>query len=137
VALWHPLYTRSCRLCIKYDFKADGDVRKDEKGNPRLRPLGVPTPCLSCPKVPVEVREQDLPDSEMRKFANELTDYNRVAWDFYNECKAVGRFPDDPIVRWYAGIIRQVEDAHARYLAEKNATAIAAMITIAGMKYRG
>ena len=36
------------------------------------------------------------------------------AYRHYMECKAVGRFPDDPIVRRNAGIIRRIEDAQER-----------------------
>lgn len=134
--LWHPLYARSCKLCIEYAYSADGSLPRDHLGNPRQRPQGIPTPCFSCPKVPVEIRELDYTDVQMRQHADELTPWNRQAYDFYKRCKAVGQFPDDPLVRWYAGILREVEDAHERYLAEKNSVAIGSLITLIG-KYRG
>jgi hypothetical protein len=30
---------------------------------------------------------------------------------FYRECRAVGQFPADPIVRWVASVVRPIEDA--------------------------
>jgi hypothetical protein len=41
--------------------------------------------------------------------SRELTNANRAAWRHYRECRAVGQFPDDPIVRRNAAIIREVE----------------------------
>ena len=35
---------------------------------------------------------------------------NELAYEHYRECRAVGEFPDDPIVRRNAVIIRSVED---------------------------
>ena len=35
---------------------------------------------------------------------------NELAYEHYRECRAVGEFPDDPIVRRNAAIIRAVED---------------------------
>jgi hypothetical protein len=46
--------------------------------------------------------------------AVELSDRNWLAWQHYRECRAIGRFPDDPIVRRNAAIIRDVEDEFAR-----------------------
>ena len=45
----------------------------------------------------------------------EETDELRAAYDFYLECRAVGRFPDDPIVRRCAMTIRGAEDAAERH----------------------
>jgi hypothetical protein len=74
-----------------------------------LRPAGVPTPCGSCEKVPAWARKS-IPDvAELRKLAVELTPQNRAAWRFYRECRAVNRFPDDPVVRWYAALLHALE----------------------------
>ncbi len=40
-----------------------------------------------------------------------LSPKNQRAYQHYLECKAVGQFPDNPLVRKHAGIIRMVEDA--------------------------
>ena len=46
--------------------------------------------------------------------AAELSAWNWQAYEHYCECKAVGQFPDDAIVRRNAGLIRMVEDSVAR-----------------------
>ncbi len=51
---------------------------------------------------------------QLKAAADDMTDANRVALRFYLECKATGSFPDDAIVRWYSGIIRDEEDRFAR-----------------------
>lgn len=66
------------------------------------------TPCGRCPKVP-----PDAP-RKTRRFASEWTDQNRQAYKHYLECRAVGLFPDDPIVRRNARIIRAIEDEYQR-----------------------
>lgn len=60
-----------------------------------------------CPKQP-----PDVPEPE-RSWATavELTEQNWRAWAHYRECVAVGSFPDDPIVRRNAAVIRAAEDA--------------------------
>ena len=44
----------------------------------------------------------------------ELSARNWQAYQHYMEHKAVGRFPDDAIVRHNAGLIRMVEDSVSR-----------------------
>jgi hypothetical protein len=39
-----------------------------------------------------------------------LSEANQRCYEHYRECRAVGRFPDDPIVRRNAAIIREIED---------------------------
>jgi hypothetical protein len=39
-----------------------------------------------------------------------LSDINRDAYRHYRECRATGNFPDDPIVRRNAALIREQED---------------------------
>ena len=46
----------------------------------------------------------------MRTAAADLSPENRRAWLFYRRCRAVGRFPDDPIAVWAAAILRDVYD---------------------------
>ena len=67
-----------------------------------------PTPCGTCPKIP------SFEPVKARAYAVELSPQNAQAYQHYLECKAVGEFPPDPIVRRCAGFIRQVEDAHGR-----------------------
>ena len=40
----------------------------------------------------------------------ELTEKNWQAWTHYQQCAAVGRFPDDEIVSRNAGVIRETLD---------------------------
>jgi hypothetical protein len=42
-----------------------------------------------------------------------MSDKNFAAWRHYRQCRAVGIFPDDPIVRRNAEIIREIEDEKA------------------------
>jgi hypothetical protein len=70
-----------------------------------VRPQGTAPPCripgVSCPKgTPEDPRG--------------LTEANRAAWRFDRECRAVGHFPDDPLVRRNAALIRQVEEEFER-----------------------
>lgn len=43
-----------------------------------------------------------------------LSEQNWQAYTHYLECRAVGEFPNDPIVRRHARLIRQIEDAADR-----------------------
>jgi hypothetical protein len=51
--------------------------------------------------------------------AVELSAELRQAVRFYRECRAVGRFPDDPLVRWCAAAIRAAEDHCERVRARR------------------
>ena len=76
-------------------------------GKPVPRPRGAPLPCSTCPKIPPGTDPH--PDN-----AVELGERELAAWEHYRECRAVGAFPDDPLVRRNAAIIRQVEDSAER-----------------------
>lgn len=112
------MWDRPCSLCEKYSYTAEKGLRFDPLGNPYKRPPGVPTPCGACPKVPDHVKEWHDDYRVLRAKAEDMTDENRQAYKFYKQCKATGRFPDDPIVSWYSGIIRNLEDIHARSAVE-------------------
>lgn len=70
------------------------------RGKPLKRPDGSLPPCLT-------------PGMKCRKGTidrqNVLTAANAQVVTHYRECRAVGDFPDDPIVRHNAGIISEVE----------------------------
>lgn len=72
-----------------------------------LSVYGGKPPCRSCPKVPKDAPK--VPES-----AVELSVRNLRAVSHYWECRAVNSFPDDPIVRRNAAIIRRVEDEYDR-----------------------
>lgn len=70
-----------------------------------VRPPGTQPPCriagVGCPK--------GTPENPKGMNAA-----NQAAWQFDRECRATGQYPDDPIVRRNAALIREVELAHAR-----------------------
>lgn len=88
-------------------------------GMPMDRYANSPTPCHKCEKVPLELRLIGAPQKELRAAAVELTSENRRAWRFYRECRAVNQFPDDPLTRWYAAGLRDMEDKIAREPIER------------------
>jgi hypothetical protein len=106
--LYNPEFVRSCDDCEKYHYGDDGKiVRKPHLiGLPVLR-IGA-TPCHKCPKIP-----SDAP-VKGRAFAVEMSQQNWLAYEHYLECRAVGQFPADPIIRRWASLIRRVEDGHSR-----------------------
>ena len=75
------------------------------------RPNGTFPPCHYGPK------ECPKGSPEAGKALSEL---NQWAYAHYLECRAIGSFPDDGIVRENAAIIRGVEDAVAKIEQKKN-----------------
>lgn len=60
---------------------------------------------------------------------NSLLPENAEAYRHYKECQAVGNFPDDPLVRRHADVIRSIEQGYERHLDELRLTrAMAATI---------
>lgn len=104
LAILHPLVAfRSCVDCKLWQYDENtGEVtiRRGEK----LRRVGKP-PCEfgpeKCPKGSPEA-------------GRELSEKNSSALHHYMECRAVGMFPDDPIVRRNAMMIRAVLDVAER-----------------------
>lgn len=96
--LEHPaLSARDCRQCLKYQYdERSGEMIRKPDGRPMLRfsaPLCQRS--IGCPK--------GVPGG------GELSARNQRAYRHYLECVATGTFPDDPIVRRNAAIIRQAE----------------------------
>lgn len=56
---------------------------------------------------------------------------NKRAYEHYLECKATGYFPDDPLVKQNARIIREAEDDFARYHDNKRHNELVQLLTIA------
>lgn len=142
VVLLHPAWKFSCRTCIRYMVTSEAVFRRGPTGEVELRPPGSPTPCSACPKPPTWAKEAGKDWEELRSLAHELTDQNRAAVAFYNRCKATASFPADPLVRWYAGLIREAEDDAARVGAdriEKNGRELteAVIVTLKVMASRG
>lgn len=80
-----------------------GDVRRLGNGEPVKRIKGQPTPCRTCPKIPAG-------EPKCPAFAVELTTRTIEAILHYRECKAVGQFPNDQIVRQNAAVIAQIDE---------------------------
>jgi len=99
----HPEWARTCEDCAKWIYDDDGK-QVQRAGLPVVRPPGVPTPCHKCPKIPDGAEP-------VRSNAGELDDRGFQAYRHYLECRAVGQFPDDPIVRRNARIFRAAHDA--------------------------
>lgn len=119
-----PEWSRSCADCLKFAYDESGKVSR-RAGLPVLRPPGTPTPCDKCPKIPA-----DAP-TRSREHAIELSDRNIQAYGHYLECRAIGQFPDDPIVRRNARIIRAVCDEQERLPMARIAAALATLSGIA------
>jgi hypothetical protein len=98
----HPEFDRTCKSCITFIYNEDGTICK-RAGQPQPRPKGVPTPCDRCPKIP-----DDAPKSP--EHAIEPTSRSLAVIDHYDGCRAVASFPDDPIVKANATIIRRFMD---------------------------
>lgn len=120
----HPdVAARSCGDCRRFQY-ADEPGKFAPKpltraGLPVLRPKGAPTPCSWCAKQPPDVPDWErTPDT-----AVELSPANWRAYMHYLECKAVGQFPDDPIVRRNAALFAQAEKVADR-IAQLNAAVL-------------
>lgn len=106
--LLHPgVARRSCEACVAYLHHEPGGSVVTRGGKPVPRAPGSKPPCVSCPKIPPGADPN--PAS-----AAELTGRSEDAYRHYLECRAVGQFPDDPIVRHTAMLIRSAEDAAQR-----------------------
>jgi hypothetical protein len=96
--LRHPqVARRDCNHCKKWWYDDDTGKVVQRGGKPLLRPLGTVTACQTregCPK--------GTPEDQKG-----LSAKNQQAWKHFQECDAVGQFPDDPIVRHNALIIRK------------------------------
>ena len=114
LVLDHPeVGTRRCTDCKKWLYDEDTGVRKkDRNGKPIIRPDYAPVRCETkkgCPR--------GKPENEMRQ-------YNWRAYMHYLECKAVGEWPADPIVRANASVIRTIEDNNTRNAQRRSYTAM-------------
>lgn len=109
IALWRPEWDRSCADCEAWQYNRDGTLVRDRRTSlPLARPPGTPTPCTLCPKVPKNDRLHGW--RHARTAAIDMSGANRQAWEFYRRCRATVRFPDDPVVAWYAGLIEPIVD---------------------------
>lgn len=121
LAILHPeVAFRDCTDCEMhvYDEKT-GERLKLANGQPMARPRGTCAPCRfrdnGCPKGTPEMSKG-------------LSDRNWKAWQHYRECRAVGQFPDDAIVRRNAAIIRAATEAAEETLRRRDLGPLAALL---------
>ena len=109
----HPeVAFRDCEDCQKWVYSEKTGERETKGGEYVPRYQGVKPPCgysRGCVK--------EAPESNIA-----LTEQNLQAWRYIRECRAVGRFPDDPIVRRNASLVewaeQSVRDGRQRELIE-------------------
>ena len=129
LARLHPEWDRECSVCEKYIPREDGSFVLDRRtALPVLSYPGAPKPCHKCLKVPAGVRASSMPWKEMQSHAVSLTPQHRQTWRFYRECRAVGQFPPDAIVRWAAAILREVEEECDRLPTERLTDSVLALV---------
>ena len=100
--LLHPaIANRNCHDCLKHVYNEETGQRENNRaGEPLKRTKASPPPCQTtkgCPK--------GTPDAPRN-----LTENNARCVDHYHECRAVGVFPDDAVVRRNAAVILQAEE---------------------------
>lgn len=118
---------RTCADCASFMYEDNGKkklMRGTDK--PWPRPLGVVTPCHKCPKVPDDA-PKDRHGHKHRRYAVEITDKTWATIQHYDECEAVGQFPDDAIVRRNAAIIKRVRDQYRRLELQEVIMQVAAL----------
>lgn len=118
--LFRPDFRRTCQECMTYLYDDDGNIRM--RGTMKCRrPQGAAfmTPCQSCPKIPKS--------EQVKHWSNavELSRKNFEAFLHWKGCKAVGRFPDDPIVERNAVVIQDVVNDWERSKIEDLVTVLA------------
>ena len=103
----HPILCDiPCELCLKHpvDFKTGRfEVLRDGK-TLELRQLGGDPIFLAPCRDPARGCLKGTPENP-----NTLNQANQDCYEHYSQCKAVGHFPDDPIVRRNAAVIAEVE----------------------------
>lgn len=125
--LLHPeVAFRPCEDCQRYVYDHESGVREEfppGSGNPVPRPAGLSPPCSQGPSACAKIS----PDAGV-----ELNERNQEAYRHYLECRAVGSFPDDPIVREHAAIVRSIEDAAERMERKSSGMVMQAMLAAFG-----
>lgn len=94
--------SRDCKHCWKYVYNEKTGKPEKRHGKLIRRPKGTTPPCMR------GLCKKGSPDQ-----FKTLLPHNVLAYEHYQECKATGRFPDDPVVRRNARLIKMVEDETA------------------------
>ena len=119
---------RNCEHCLKYLYDEEtGRPTLGRDGKPEERAMYdvngtsiCPPPCRTekgCPKGTPE-------------HPKSLNPINRQCYQHYRECRAVGEFPKDPVVKRNAAIIREAEDDFKRYQQNKRHHELIQLLTI-------
>lgn len=141
LALLTPEWNRPCSVCESYIWKQNepGRLQRTADGTPVERTdKNLPLRCMECPKVPKWAKEAGKNWKELRELAApDMTPENQAAFDFYRECRAIGTFPDDDLVRWYSAIIRDVWDEADRRPVERQTAAIKGLCDLIALRTRG
>jgi len=107
--LLHPeVAYRDCGDCQKWVYNERTGERDSYRGKPIPR-RAAPPPCRF-----QDAKGKSLCPKGTPEDGGDLNQRNRKVYEHYLECRAVGSFPDDPIVRRNAAIIRQVEESAER-----------------------
>lgn len=93
---------------------------------PTTRINGMALPCHECPKV-----REGAPRPSYY-YADEVTDQSWLAIQHFDECDAVQQFPNDPIVKKNAAVIRRVKAECARSSQSSNLAHVLAILTAVG-----
>lgn len=115
-----PEWDRSCADCRRWLYRDDDETPAEYRGTvltragkPLPRPAAVPPPCFKCEKVPPDVRQrkQEAGEEVTPADAVEPDAAARRVVEHFLECDAVRHFPDDPVVRRHAVLVRPVAAA--------------------------
>jgi hypothetical protein len=87
-----------------YDLKTG--QKRTRYGRPYQWESGQTPPCHDCPKIPPDA----VPCPAVGRQA-ELSEQNRRAYQHYQECRAVRKFPKDSRVKRNAGIILMIRES--------------------------
>jgi hypothetical protein len=99
--------SRSCQSCKIWQWDEKTKKRmEDKQGKPVKRFL--PLPCLSGPKACPKVSPTA---------GKEMSEKNKLAYQYWLECKATNSFPDDRLVRRVAAICDQTHKIFESYQA--------------------
>lgn len=117
--LLHPqVARRDCNHCQLYQYNEETGQVETWRGEPLRRVAGQPPPCRTAKGCP-----RGSPEAGMQ-----LTRRNEQAFDHYLRCRAVGRFPHDPLVASNAALVRSVFDLLERRDAEERRALFSALI---------
>lgn len=115
--LLHPLVAwRDCEHCLKYRYDEKTGKPETQRRSEELIPRdeAFPALCRTAKGCPKGTPEQ----------SKALTEQNLQAYEHHMECKAVGQFPDDPIVRRNAMLIEAVREQVAEFRRQEFETAV-------------